>query len=112
MSFPALPTPDLASVLQTLAGLAQAQPDNGQHNVPYSSNGTSWQPPINSNVQVDYSRPLRVPTPPVKIVDPASIIDWSSGLRCVMKTIAKHDKILQDIRKVSRRIMPVGLPES
>lgn len=33
-------------------------------------------------------------------MDPATIIDWSSGLRCVMKTVAKHENVLQEVRKM------------
>ena len=34
-------------------------------------------------------------------VDPATIIDWPSGLRCVMRTVARHDAIIARIKKVS-----------
>jgi hypothetical protein len=36
-----------------------------------------------------------------KIIDPATITDWSSGLRCVMKTVAAHENIIKEIRRVS-----------
>jgi len=36
-----------------------------------------------------------------KVVDPATIVEWSAGLRCVMRTVAKHDQMIYEIRKVS-----------
>lgn len=35
------------------------------------------------------------------MVDPSTIIEWSAGLRCVMKTVAQHDQLLNEVRKVS-----------
>lgn len=104
-------TPDLASVLRTLAGLApQSQ---GQHSQQPTQDPRLSQPPAQAAEQ---ARPgslaqattvrhsSSIPTPPngqkIKIIDPATIIDWSSGLRCVMKTVAKNETMLQDIRRV------------
>lgn len=33
-------------------------------------------------------------------VDPATIIDWPTGLRCVMKTVAMNEKVISEIKKV------------
>ena len=101
-------TPDLASILRTLASLA---PQN-QHPQPQNStqdHPTSLLPRANEPQQPEWqqipaqippatqaSRPLDVP----KTVDPATIIDWSAGLRCIMKTVAKHENIIPDIRRV------------
>jgi hypothetical protein len=35
-----------------------------------------------------------------KIIDPATIVEWSAGLRCVMKTVAIHENVLNDIRRM------------
>ena len=130
-------TPDLASILRTLASLA---PQSRQQGQPYvQTQETSFPPqvehapahqgwhqnytqiaelPRTFPPQVDHPPAqqgwhqsvsqvpeLRRPSPPVnpaiKIVDPATIIEWSAGLRCVMKTVAKHENMLHDIRRVS-----------
>lgn len=111
MSTNAEAPPDLASVLRTLAGL---NPQNNENQAP-----TQVQPQPRSVVptQADPNREFqqawqqelqkasqpRSTTPtnaPPRVVDPASIIEWSAGLRCVMKTVAKHDHIINEIRKV------------
>lgn len=33
-------------------------------------------------------------------VDPATIIDWPTGLRCVMKTVTMNEKVIAEIKKV------------
>jgi hypothetical protein len=100
-------TPDLASILKTLAGLApQAQqqqvqppPQIHQHPPPTPFDAEQvWRQSIAQATQ-----PTLTPAPPsvaVKVVDPASIIEWSAGLRCVMKQVAKHENILQEVRRV------------
>ena len=40
------------------------------------------------------------PAPSRKIVEPATILEWSAGLRCVMKTVAVHENVLNDIRRM------------
>lgn len=47
----------------------------------------------------------RLPVSSTKIpskaaIDPTTIIDWPSGLSCVMKTIALHDNIIAEIKRV------------
>ncbi|KAG9233870.1 hypothetical protein BJ875DRAFT_30934 [Amylocarpus encephaloides] len=39
---------------------------------------------------------------PTKMVDPATIIEWSAGLRCLLKTVARHEHVLNDIRRMIR----------
>jgi hypothetical protein len=86
--------PDLASVLKTLASLA---PQGQQPNIapseafPHSSESSRAPPPSLKSASV----------PGSKLIDPATIVDWSSGLRCVVKTIAAHDNIIKEIRRVS-----------
>jgi hypothetical protein len=115
--------PDLASILRTLTAL------QNQHPVQPSIQSTQTQPHIAPPAQVQLSQqyahvaqaqgtPIQQPwqqhgqpnsensvhpqaNPAKVLIDPATIIDWSSGLKCVMRTIAKHESMLQDIRKVS-----------
>jgi hypothetical protein len=129
-------TPDLASILRTLASLA---PQSRQQGQPYvQTQETSFPPqvehaPTHQGWHHNYTQvaelprtiPPQVEHPPtqqgwhqnvsqvaeqfrpppvnttVKIVDPSTIIEWSAGLRCVMKTVAKHENMLHDIRRVS-----------
>jgi hypothetical protein len=105
--------PDLASILKTLADLtpqnnqlqAQAQtqvqlptqPTVHTQAEPNREFQQAWQQELQ---KVSQPRSTTPPNAPPKIVDPASIIEWSAGLRCVMKTVAKHDHIINEIRKV------------
>ena len=102
-------TPDLASVLRTLAGLAHpaTQPDSQESPQDYS---TPFLPQTNDQpAQSAWQKtPSQVPLEPQvsttlntqKTVDPATIIDWKAGLRCMILTIGKHESILHDIRRV------------
>jgi hypothetical protein len=58
-----------------------------------------WQEQLNKASQAP-----RAPEPAAaasrKIIDPATIVEWSAGLRCVMKTVAVHENVLNDIRKM------------
>jgi hypothetical protein len=97
---------DLASVLKTLASLAPASqyPDNQSisSTLPLATHGRDH------TVQSAYSGPNNVqqlgsdpsPPPAPKRVDPTTITDWSTGLRCVMKTIATNDSIVREIQRV------------
>ncbi|KAN0117576.1 Protein of unknown function (DUF2458) domain containing protein [Hyaloscypha variabilis] len=98
-------TPDLASILKTLAGLTpqaqqqQSQPQPQQQHplsTPFPAEQV-WQQSLAQATQ-----PSRTSTPPVvpKAFDPSTIIEWSAGLRCVMKQVAKHESILQDVRRM------------
>lgn len=110
--------PDLVSILRTLAGFApqsqQPQYEAQSQTPPYpahldqSQTSQSWVPkaeqavPLPRSTTPDY--PPIAPAASKNVVDPATIVEWSAGLRCVMKTVAKHDNMLSDIRKVRRMI--------
>lgn len=117
-------TPDLATILATLAGLAPPKPPGHQtessqqiHPIPHSQQFhqplpyVTQQPPQ----QWPQSAPIypvpRSSTPAdthkVRLIDPATIVDWSSGLKCVMRTVAKQESILHDIRRVSAPSSPL-----
>jgi hypothetical protein len=90
--------PDLASVLKTLASFTAPTPQSqGTPPPPAPQHPAGEQSSINIEPVPDV--PAAVPAP--KLIDPATIIDWSSGLRCVMKTVAAHDNIIKEIRHVS-----------
>jgi hypothetical protein len=90
--------PDLDSVLKTLASFTT--PQNQQHQrIPQTA------PPHAGHFQgQQQTAPLEraAPVPEKKLIDPATITDWSSGLRCVMKTVAAHEDIIREIRRVSQ----------
>jgi hypothetical protein len=88
--------PDLASVLKTLASFVPPGPQN-------QGLSTQPQPQNSSSAQALTSKSSEAPpaAPAPKLIDPATITDWSSGLRCVMKTVAAHENIIREIRRVS-----------
>ncbi|KAG4435759.1 hypothetical protein IFR05_008773 [Cadophora sp. M221] len=101
--------PDLASILRTLAGLApQSQPQQDQpviHSlVPshFEQPQQSWAPNAEQVSSIPRSTTPTEPPPQKNVVDPATIIEWSAGLRCVMKTVARHESVLNDIRKMMK----------
>jgi hypothetical protein len=103
--------PDLASILKTLADLTpqnnqqqaqtqvqpQLQPPLHTQAEPSREFQQAWQQELQKASQPRSTTPTNAP---LKVVDPASIIEWSAGLRCAMKTVAKHDHIINEIRKV------------
>jgi hypothetical protein len=88
-------TPDLASVLKTLAGLAPQNQQQSHATYPVQQQQAPQAWPQNPQAPQSGTQ-AQAP----KVIDPATIIDWSAGLRCVMKTVAKHENILHDIRRV------------
>jgi len=102
-------TPDLASVLKTLAGLT-SQNQYGQATLPsHQEHQPSAQAPQVTPALLERCAQGTPPTAsrpecsdPVyhNTVDPATITEWSAGLRCLMKTVAKHESILQEIRRM------------
>lgn len=113
------PTPDLASILRTLAALrpqnqqaqveATPQAQNNEYApagaVPYQLQLQNYQqPPAHAwarHEETTHSRSTTPPGFPKNHVDPATIIDWSGGLRCVMKVVAKNENIVEEIKRVS-----------
>lgn len=99
--------PDLASVLRTLANLA---PQNYNNTHVEEQTQRPVEPvtvPRPQPVQQAWSQSEEIlrARPPEKQaahkpLDPATILDWSTGLRCVMKTVAIHDNIIKEIRRV------------
>ncbi|PVH87261.1 hypothetical protein DL98DRAFT_270015 [Cadophora sp. DSE1049] len=104
--------PDLASILRTLATLApQNQPQQDQptaYGQPpsfpshFQQSPQSWAPAAEQVLSIPRSTTPTEPPPQKNVVDPAAITEWSAGLKCVMRTVAKHESILNDIRKMMK----------
>lgn len=99
-------TPDLASILRTLSGL-NSQNVQKQAPPPRSTTPTAEVPShLQQAWQHELERASQHPRSTIsadaqpKFIDPTSIIEWSAGLRCVMKMVAKHDNIVNEIRRV------------
>ncbi|KAI9744098.1 MAG: hypothetical protein M1818_002250 [Claussenomyces sp. TS43310] len=99
--------PDLDSVLRTLAALGPQDQHHGQlpAGQSWTTHGHANLGPMNPNQIQAYAPTERHPAPRAmntmpQPVDPTAIIDWSAGLRCVMKTIAVHENVVGDIRRM------------
>ena len=115
------PAPDLASVLQTLARFAPPPPpappappapstELSVHDEDYEPPETVARAPDHAHLQVPVSAPSssttsaispEVSIPPSKRIDPATITDWPSGLRYVMRTVARNETSIARIKRVS-----------
>ncbi|KAF2632479.1 hypothetical protein BU25DRAFT_437160 [Macroventuria anomochaeta] len=95
---------DLDAILRTLASLPKPE-EQGQHQ-PQDSH-LSHQLPTADPRLVGRSPQLQsIPKPQVRsstpLIDPASIIDWKSGLRCVSKIAAQNPEFAASIRKLTK----------
>lgn len=109
------PTPDLQSILSTLASFAppaaQQTPSPSvfaNHDAP--SIGPSQPPqPRQSKPEDPRLRPQGRSTPsnpPKSAIDPATITTWPDGLRCVTKIAAQNAQFAASIRKVCHQPTP------
>ena len=93
--------PDLASVLATLAQFA---PPEQTHGTIDNGIGTQAAPSQDSLDVPDDPRNVRYssrsPLPNKDIIDPATITEWSAGLRCVSKIATQNPAIAEAIRTV------------
>jgi hypothetical protein len=98
--------PNLSSVLKTLASLAPHSEQSvvSHHQQTQNLVAQQWQHP---QKQPNAVRPDAAIKP--RIIDPATIIDWPSGLKCVMKTVASHDNVIKEIRRVRTQYSGSGL---
>lgn len=94
--------PDLASVLATLAQFApnQTQLQHAQSN----TTSANWQQSSLSSgkgaAAVLNVPQTRTPQPEKQVIDPATITEWSAGLRCVTKIAAQNRHFAESIRRV------------
>ena len=116
--------PDLATVLRTLSqfvpgaangsvGLNSVQTDDeleeGEY-VPQDVAAASAPPQnlrttrsstiVGTDVHLGIARPAPRKGDGATGVDPATLTDWPSGLRCVMRTVARDDTAIARIKKV------------
>ena len=67
---------------------------------PPDRSGTSSTPVATESTRKSTTASSHMPSKRPMLVDPSTIIDWPSGLRCVMKTVARSDAIMARIKKV------------
>ncbi len=79
-----------------ISGQGTQQPEGHPYTV--QANRAPRQPHPTPQHQYDPLPPAKANKPPS--IDPATIIDWSTGLKCVMRTVAQSDAIMARIRKV------------
>jgi Protein of unknown function (DUF2458) len=109
-------TPDLATVLATLAAYA---PPKFPPNTTHTKDGDDdvYEPPDilpqQWSTQLPSQNPSQTSTntlragnapreaPKTLSIDPKTIITWPAGLKCVMKTVARNEAILAQVRKVN-----------
>lgn len=92
--------PNLATILQTLASLQSGPAQQPQARDAFEASQGSAPPNVPKEPRPYIESPKLGP-PARKQQDPTTIIDWSSGLKCVMKIVASQEHIIKDIRKVN-----------
>ena len=125
--------PDLATVLHTLSqfvpgavngsvGPNNVRPDDGLEEGEYVPDGAAAASAPSENLRTTRSSTVAAtdvrlgvarPAPrkgdvPTR-VDPATLTDWPSGLRCVMKTVARDDTAMARIKKVCYPGLPMSM---
>lgn len=97
--------PDLATILKTLASLprpnAQRIPTGGVQDPQVLQFGASESAQTIHLPQQQWNPPTEPRFSPTQALDPTTIIHWPHGLRSVMRTTAKNENILSEIRRVS-----------
>ncbi|KAH8663005.1 hypothetical protein BGZ60DRAFT_79185 [Tricladium varicosporioides] len=103
-------TPDLATILKTLAGLtpqAQISPQQSQPSLPApvqqpTEEQKHFQRALQEQLDAHASGgPYAAPTNNgPKLVDPATIIEWETGAKCVRKTVLGREDAVNDIRRM------------
>lgn len=126
--------PDLASVLATLARLAPARSQQAQQQpiaVPQHHLGQPYRPPASQGYGFSEESPAMIaPRPihsvddgydpaaipqhrsPPSLIDPATITEWSQGLRCVSKIASDNPNFKVAIRKVYFPFPQMSLDQS
>ncbi|KAJ4382113.1 hypothetical protein N0V86_002442 [Didymella sp. IMI 355093] len=97
------PNMDLDAILRTLASLPKPEEQQGQFQPqdPYLPQQQSTADP---RLAGRPSQPQSIPKPQVRsstpLIDPATIIDWKQGLRCVSKIAAQNPQFSISVRKL------------
>lgn len=94
---------DLDAILRTLASLPKPEEHQGQ--VPPQESYLPQQPlTADPRLAGRPPQPQPVPKPQVRsstpLIDPATIIDWKQGLRCVSKIAAQNPQFSASVRKL------------
>ncbi|KZM27148.1 uncharacterized protein EKO05_0004689 [Ascochyta rabiei] len=113
---------DLEAILRTLASLpkpedqplqdpqtfyAQSQPGDDRYQTLAPEQHQSFQPPTADPRLAGRSpQPPLLPKPQARsstpLIDPATIIDWKAGLRCVSKIAAQNPEFAASVRKLMK----------
>ncbi|KAH6616816.1 hypothetical protein C7974DRAFT_52743 [Boeremia exigua] len=93
---------DLDAILRTLASLSKPE-EQGQHQ-PQDQYVPQQQPAADPRLAGRSFQPQPIPKPQVRsstpLIDPATIIDWKQGLRCVSKIAAQNPQFTITVRKL------------
>jgi hypothetical protein len=94
---------DLDAILRTLASLPKPEEHQGQYQ-PQDPYLPHQQPTTDPRLAGRASQPHSIPKPQVRsttpLIDPATIIDWKQGLRCVSKIAAQNPQFSVSVRKL------------
>ncbi|KAF9697262.1 hypothetical protein EKO04_005000 [Ascochyta lentis] len=113
---------DLEAILRTLANLpkpedpllqnpqdfyTQSQPGDNQHQTLAPEQHRSHQlPPADPRLAGRSPQPPVLPKPQARsstpLIDPATIVDWKSGIRCVSKIAAQNPDFAASVRKLMK----------
>ncbi len=93
---------DLDAILRTLASLPKPE-EQGQYQ-PQDQNVSQQQPTADPRLAGRSVLIHSAPQPQVRsstpLIDPATIIDWKQGLRCVSKIAAQNPQFAVSVRKL------------
>jgi hypothetical protein len=97
------PNIDLDAILRTLASLPKPEEHHGQVQ-PQASYLPQQQPSSDPRLSGRSLQPQSIPKPQTRsstpLIDPATIIDWKQGLRCVSKIAAQNPQFSISVRKL------------
>ncbi|KAJ4993095.1 hypothetical protein SVAN01_01447 [Stagonosporopsis vannaccii] len=93
---------DLDAILRTLASLPK--PDEQRQHQSHEQYLSQQQPTTDPRLIGRSPQPQPVPKPQARsstpLIDPATIIDWKQGLRCVSKIAAQNPQFAVSVRKL------------
>ncbi|KAI4121243.1 MAG: hypothetical protein LQ347_006919, partial [Umbilicaria vellea] len=104
-------TPDLASILATLAAYTPTPQPQSFHVAPPSApahelSEDEYLPPPAETPQAPVTSPgFQAPENPIhhpRPIDPVTLTTWPSALRCVTRTIARNEAAMARIRQLIR----------
>ncbi|KAJ8114929.1 hypothetical protein OPT61_g3314 [Boeremia exigua] len=95
---------DLEAILRTLASLPKPE-DQGQYQ-PQDQYVSQQQPAADPRLAGRSLQPQPAPKPQVRsstpLIDPATIIDWKQGLRCISKIATQNPQFAVTVRKLMK----------